>query len=200
MTTTGKVFLGLGIGCLVLVLLCCGGLGLVGFFFGKSFQNATSDDPVVIEGVTDSIVEITVPPKLEPKGSVKWVVPFVNKEMLTLVFYGDAGDKSVLALIQFGADLGDNEAMKEQWQDSLREASQKDMKEVELVESEEFKIEINGSPATFIVGKGHNEHKKDVWQAMGPFEGKGGSAMLFMQLDAEEFTKEELMEILHSMK
>ena len=95
-----KVLLGLGIGCGVLVLLCCGVFGVGAFFFGRSVQHAMSEDPATIRSVTDSIVTIEIPPPLEPKMSLDWTMPIVNRKVMTMAIYADKQDHSGLVLFQ----------------------------------------------------------------------------------------------------
>jgi hypothetical protein len=191
--------LGLGIGCGVLVVLCCGCLGISGYMMARSFQ--PSEDPAKIQEITDSIVDITVPPELAPRVAIDWVLPVVGRRMMVLAVYGDKADENHLVLLQFGDEFGSNEAFKQQWEDALRESGHKGWEEAKLEESEEFKTEINGQPATFNVGKGkEGKSGAEVWQAMGSFQGKAGPAMLFVQLRAANFTKEQLLAILQSMK
>ena len=58
MSSAAKVLLGLGIGCGVLVLLCCGGFIFTGVYFTRSIQQAMSEEPDTIRRVADSIVAI----------------------------------------------------------------------------------------------------------------------------------------------
>ncbi|MEX0979176.1 MAG: hypothetical protein WDZ48_10005 [Pirellulales bacterium] len=196
-----KVLLGLGIGCGVLVLLCCGVFGIGGYFFGRSVQHAMSEDPATIRNVTDSIVTIEIPPPLEPKMSLDWTMPILDRKVMTMAIYGDKQDHSGLVLFQLAEDLGDREAMDMQFRNSLRQSGRSQWKEVELKASETFKTEINGSPAEFTLGVGKDEKSgREVAQATGTFSGKGGPAMLFLQVNAKDFTKDQVMEILKSMK
>jgi hypothetical protein len=200
MSSGAKVLLGLGIGCGVLVLLCCGGFGIFIFYFGRSVQRATSEDPTTIRQVTDSIVTIEVPEALEPKFSLDWTMPIVNRKMMAMAVYADKAKRSSLVVFQISKDLGNPEMMKSQFQDSLRQSGQREWKEVHLEESETFNTKINGGDAEFKIGKGKNESGKEVWQATGAFDGNGGPAMLFMQLAADDFDKDQVMAILKSMK
>ena len=196
-----KVLLGLGIGCGVLVLVCCGGFGFFAFFFGRSVQQAASEDPATIRRVTASIVTIDIPEALEPKFSLDWTMPIVNRKMMTMAVYADKAQQSSLMVFQFSEDLGNPEMMKLQFQDSLRQSGREEWEEVKLDESETFETEINGSETEFAVGSGRRDNSdEEVWQATGAFDGRGGPAMLFMQLNADDFDKEEVMAILESMQ
>jgi hypothetical protein len=199
MSGAAKVLIGLGIGCGVIVLLCCGGFIFTGFWFTRSIQQAMSEDPATVRNVTDSMVTIDVPAELEPKMSMDhWRIPLVGE--ITMAIYGEP-QQSVLALFQLDTDLGNAEQVKTQFEQSMREAGKGEMREVDLEESETFETEISGEKAEFRLGKGKRRDTADeVWQATGSFEGKGGAAILFMQLNAEEFDKDDALAILKSMK
>jgi hypothetical protein len=195
------VLLGLGIGCGVLVLLCCGVFGIGGYFFGRSMQHAMSEDPATIRGVTDSIVTIEIPPALEPKMSLDWTMPILDRKVMTMAIYSEKDEHSGLVLFQLAEDLGDPEAMEMQFRNSMRQSGGKQWEEVDLQSSEAYKTEINGSPAAFTVGVGKDEKSgREVVQATGTFSGKGGPAMLFLQVNAENYSKDDVMAILRSMK
>jgi hypothetical protein len=201
MSGGAKVLIGLGIGCGVLLLLCCGVFGVTAYFFGRSFQHATSTDPATVRSVTDSIVTIEVPPSLEPQMSLDWSMPILNRKVTTMAVYADKEDHSGLVLFQLAEDLGDPEMMKMQFRNSLRQGGKEKWKEVHLQDSENFESPINDSPAEFKVGRGKLEESgREIWQATGTFSGKGGPAMLFMQLNAEDFNKDDVMDVLKSMK
>jgi hypothetical protein len=201
MSSGAKVLLGLGIGCGVLVLLCCGGGIIAAVFFGRSMQQAMSEDPETVRIVTESIVEIDVPTSLPPQMSLDWTIPILNRKMMTMAVYADEGDKSALVLFQMDEDFGNPAVMRTQFEESMKESGGQEWDEVELEESEKFTTEINGAEAEFTVGRGkRKEDDREVWQAIGSFDGKGGPAMLFMQLDAENFSKDDAMGVLQSMK
>ena len=199
MSSGAKVFLGLGIGCGVLLLLCCGFFGVAAYFFGRSFN--IDEDPATVRRVADSIVTIDVPETLEPRFSFDWTLPVVNRKMMSMAMYADEEENSDLILFQISEDLGNRDAMKMQLQESLRDAGRGQWEEVNLDESETFETEINGDSAEFTVGKGKKKGSgREVWQAIGAFEGNGGPAMLFMQLGAEDFSNEQVMDVLKSMR
>jgi hypothetical protein len=198
MSSAAKVLLGLGIGCGVLVLLCCGGFIFTGVYFTRSIQHAMSQDPDTIRRVADGIVAIEVPEELKPEISIDYTMPILDRKMMSLAVFTSEQERSALVLFELASDLGDFE---EQFRQSMRESGRDRWKEVRLEESETFEAEINSEPAEFKVGKGKREKSgEEVWQAVGAFAGKGGAAMLFLQLDAEEFTKDDAMAILKSMK
>ncbi len=200
-----KVLLGVGIGCGVLALLCCGGFAIMAFTFGRSFSHAASDDPETIRKVTESIVSIEIPPPLKPQVSLDWTMPIVNRKMMTMAIYGDKAQHenpaSVVFLFQMDSGFANRDMLKGQFEQQLHQSGRQDWEEVELEKSEEITMEINGSAAEFKFGHGKvRDDDREVWQAIGAFDGKGGPAMLFMQLDSDDFTEEQARAIIRSMK
>ncbi len=199
MSSGAKVLLGLGIGCGVLVLLCCGGFGISIYFFGRSIQQAMSEDPAKVRTVAADIVTVDVPEDLEPKTSLNWTVPVIDKTVWMAIF-ADATEQAALVLFQLEDDLENSDMLQAQFKNSMQQSGSK-WKEIQLEESETYTTEIEGKPAEFNVGKGNEKQSgREVWQAKGVFQGKGGAALLFMQLNAEDFTKDDVMNVLKSLK
>lgn len=200
MSGTTKVLLGLGIGCGVLFLLCCGGGGLGIYFYGKSVQESISKDPAKIREVTAEIVAIEVPAALPPSMCMAIPIPWTNTNFMTMVQYGDEAEKNVLFLMQFAQQF-DEQQMNLQWRQSMRSNGRRDMEDVDVVQSESHDIEVNGQPASFKIANGQaHQSKRNVWQVMGTFHGKSGSAMLFMQVNQDDLSKEDVIRMLDSMK
>ena len=200
MSGTTKVLLGMGIGCGVLVLLCCGFFGASTFWLVRTAQHALTQDPEEIRRLTDQIVNIKIPESLPPKAGMDLSVPIVGSKFMTWVAYGVEDDRNGLFLAQFAEGLVKEEDMRTQWKDSMRQSGQNDWDDIKVEESDKVDVPINGSPATFTIAKGQDSKSKEVWQVMGSFHGKGGPAMLVLKVDTDDFTREQLFEILNSMK
>ena len=200
MSGSTKLLLGLGIGCGVLVLLCCGGFVGMSYYFGKSLQNAVTKDPAKIREITDKIVTIAIPESLPPVLAMEFVVPLVNMPFITWVQYGEEHGENMLGLAQFNEQL-DERQMRSQWQQSMQQNGQRGYDEIDVEMSETVEQEVNGQPASFNVAQGHDRNSKaEVWQVSGTFHGKGGPALLHIKVSAEEFTKDQVLDILKSMK
>lgn len=201
MSGSTKVILGVGIGCGLLLLLCCGGMMLSGYFFAQSAQNAVSKDPARVREVTAEIVEITVPETLPPMMSMDWTIPLVNKKFMSMAAYGEEEHgTNNLIVMQFGDFIGDEKQMQTQFNTQMRGSGQQEWGNVELEETEIVKQTVNGEETRFTLGRGKNDKSDaDVWQVTGTFKGKGGPAMLMMQGETEKFTKEQVLAIIQSM-
>lgn len=71
----------------------------------------------------------------------------------------------------------------------------------EATETDKFATTINGDPVEFKIDKGHGHEESDErWHVVQPFIGKGGPALIVLHLKTADFTKEQVLEILQSMK
>jgi len=199
MSGTTKVLLGMGIGCGVLVLLCCGFFGASTFWLVRTAQKALTEDPGEIRRLTDEIVNIKIPDSLPPKAGMDLSLPFVGTQFMTWVSYG-VEDHNGLFMAQFSEELVKQGDMQAQWKDSMRQSGQKEWDDIKVEESDKIELTVNGKAATFTINKGQDSKSKEVWQVMGSFAGKGGPAMFVMKANTEEFSREQLGEILNSMK
>jgi hypothetical protein len=200
MSGTTKVLLGMGIGCGVLVLLCCGFFGASTFWLVRTAQQALTKDPEEIRRLTDQIVAIKIPESLPPKAGMDLTLPFVGTKFMTWVAYGADESHNGLFLAQFAEGLVKEEDMRTQWRDSMRQSGERDWDDIKVEESDNVEIPVNGSNATFTISKGQDSKSREVWQVMGSFHGKGGPAMLALKVGTADFTREQLFEILNSMK
>jgi hypothetical protein len=201
MSGTAKWLLGLGIGCGVVVLLCCGVFGGGAFWMVRTAQRSISEDPATIRRLTDEIVTIDIPESLPPRTCMDFNIPFWNTKVMTWVAYGEESGGNGLFLAQFGQGLVDEDSMTTQWRESMRQSGQRDWDDVEIEQTENHEVEINGSATTFRVAKGHeSKSKEEVWQLTGSFQGKGGPALMVLKLHGSQFTKQQVLAILDSMK
>jgi hypothetical protein len=200
MSGTAKVLIGAGIGCGLLVLLCCGFFGGSAFLFVKEAKDSLSKDPARIREVTESIVTIEIPASLPPAMTFEVRVPILNTRVMTWAMYGNENQHNMLMLMEFAGQF-DEQNMNMQWRQSMRQNGGREMEDIDIDSSETVDHEVNGQPGTFKVmqGKTHGD-KRQVWQVMGTFHGKEGQAMLVLHVDETDFTKEQVLELVNSMK
>jgi hypothetical protein len=200
MSGTAKLLLGLGIGCGVLVVVCCG--GTIGMFYmiGKSAQEAVTKDPAKIRQLTNQIVTIEVPDSLPPLVGMEFVIPVVNFEVMKWVQYGEEHSHNLLALMQFNPRF-DEQQMRSQWRTSARQNGPSGFDDIEVEQSERYQRLINGQDATFTIASGHDPGSDTkVWQVTGSFHGKTGPAFLILKVEQSLLTKDQVMDILKSMQ
>ncbi|MEX2111796.1 MAG: hypothetical protein WD845_01340 [Pirellulales bacterium] len=201
MSGTTKVLLAFGIGCGVLVLLCCGVFGIGGFWVANYAKQSFSDDPAKAREITQDIVKIDIPESLEPQGSVDFRVPIRGDRLMTWAIYGSKEGDNHLILGEFGPTLANSGDFETQLRQSMRETGKGDDEELNILESETYDATIHGEEAAFRISKAEgNESKKAFWQVTGQFRGDAGPAMLIMRLEADKFSKEQVIDVIKSME
>jgi len=177
---------GLSCGCIVLivlailgalvVLLCCGGMAGIGYYF----KDAVSDDPAVIARVTAQIVEIDVPGELKPQASFSMKVPFSDKQLMTWVVYMDEATQSTLVLGTFG------KAMAGMDQDDFQQGIRQSMEEQGVGREES--------------ATGEDDSGNQRIQVTGTFQGDQGPVMFTFSGDAEKYPEERIIEVIESIR
>jgi hypothetical protein len=189
-----KLVVGLGAGCATLVIVCCGGFATVAYLTGNWTSNSTISFASTVRSRTAEIAEITIPAALAPLTSYQ--ASRAGKKVLTVVVYTDASGSS-LAMAQ--RDPSTDENLRAQMDDLLRGAG---FRREELLgeEIEKFEAQIHEQPARFSIIKGKGQDSgQTYWRASGEFQGKGGAAMLVLQLRTAEYTMEQMMDVLKSI-
>jgi hypothetical protein len=198
MSGTAKLLIGLGIGCAVLAVVCCGGGLVMVFMLGKSISEAASESPEKIREITASIVEIEIPDSFQPEVGLDAKIPVVGAEQKAV--YRNAAAEGWLTLTQFtNPAIATDANLRQQLETSLHR--EYNAKLIDAKSSETFETTIHGQPATFIITEGTPAGGGDeLVQVNGEFHGKQGSAELELQAKAAAFGKDQVMTLLKSMK
>ncbi len=203
MGTGGKVLLGLGLGCGLLMLLCCGFFGISGYWFSQALVKSISSDPVAIRDLTDSIVSMEIPAGLEPQFSMDLHIPIVGQIAMVVWTSGAVSEESTsgsgLLISQMDNPAVNREDLRKQFESEFRETQNGGLEEIRLEKSEAIDLTINGALAQFTFGSGKRKDGVEVWQVTGSFDGKGGPAMLLMQLVTDSYTEEQVRATVQSM-
>jgi hypothetical protein len=201
MSSGSKVLLGFGIGCGVFLLLCCGSLVILIVWAVNYFGNAVTEDPAAVRRLAADIIKIEIPEELEPRGGMDLRIPFVGDRLMSLVVFGSNTSDDHLFMAEFGGFMADAGDLEGQMRDSIDDNWQEHHEDVEVLESETHELKIHDQDASFHVAKAKGrESDKEYWEVMGEFRGESGPAVMVLRLGAEEFTKEQVIEILDSMK
>ena len=200
MSGGAKLLIILGVGGGILVLLCCGGAIGTMVYMGTSM---VSDKPDVVVAKTDEIIQIEIPDQLEPKMSFDFKVPFSGQRVMLWTVYLDEETQSVLILfaMQNASASGDPEEMRRAMDQQLSQQGMGGQEEIRIEESYTKDVEIRGEKATFTISKGVGEDSgKPRIQVMGVFKGETGAVILMLNVDAEKYTEEEVIEMLDSIE
>jgi len=191
---------GLSCGCIVLivlailgalvVLLCCGGMAGIGYYF----KDAVSDDPAVIARVTAQIAEIDVPGELKPQASFSMKVPFSDKQLMTWVVYMDEATQSTLVLGTFGKAMAgmDQDDFQQGIRQSMEEQGVGREESVAEWDAHEKEITIRGEPVTFYFATGEDDSGNQRIQVTGTFQGDQGPVMFTFS--------ERIVEVIESIR
>lgn len=195
-----KVWMFLGIGCGVSLLLCCGG-AVVLFFTIKKAVNTTQVPAEVAQHASD-ITDFDVPAGFTPQGAFMVKVPFTGQKIFTIVAYSGQGAEGGIFLMEMGQFGGD--ANLDNLQQHMEEASNRQdqqVKRLTVLSTRDLTLEIRGQPATFKIQKAEDPQSKQQYiQVIGTFRGKQGQAILMGQLNADEFNEEDAEKLARSIK
>lgn len=193
------IWLVLGIGCGLVLLLCCGG-GVALFFVGKSAFNITQD-PAEVSRQSNAIADFNVPEGFKPEMAMSMKVPFTGQTIMNMVGYSAPNQEGGLFVAEAGQFAGaDPEQMRAQMENSMQQQGRQ-VKQLRVIESRDVEVEIRGKPAKFRIQKAEDtQSKQEYIQVQGTFEGKGGPALLVGQLKADDFTEDDAEKLVRSIK
>jgi len=205
MSASMKLILGLGVGCGVVVVLCCGGLFISGFLLQAQLAKMISDDPETVVATTQKIAQIDIPDDLEPAFSADIKLPVVGS-VASCVAYEDKDNQSGdLVLIALGESLGaGNQAeFQRQIQQSLEEAGmgQQDEEDLEIDQSYEKEITVRGQPVTFRFVKGKSKDSEaERIMVTGVFAGRSGPTTFLFGGDAKKYDDNTIVKMIESIE
>lgn len=185
MSTTVKVLLILfGVGG-VLALLCCGGAA---YFFSQAVQT----DPVAIRATLAEIADMDVPDQFKPTGGMR---VNIGVSMKMAIFQGEGGGGSLIVM-EMNAPGG---ASEEQMRQQMQQQNAGQNKNLQIGETDVREFEIKGQTSTFQFAKATDEQGNNYRQVSGTFPGKGGTALLVLQVPESAFDEEQVVKMIESI-
>jgi len=200
MSGGAKLLIALGIGLGILVLLCCGGILGVGYYFSAKVM---SPDPEVIAEKTAEITQISIPDGLQPKMAFDMKVPFSGQRLMLWTVYLDEATDSTLVLFAFGEGTvpPNQDQMQRQMDQSLRQQGMGNREPITIKESYTKQVEIRGQQVTFTIAKGvGGKSGAPRIQVTGVFQGQTGPVMLMLSADANKYTEEQIVKMIESIQ
>lgn len=203
MSTGSKVLIGLGIGCGVVCLMCCGGLIALVFFFQQYFETAFNEDPQEVRRMTERLVDIEVPGPLQPKLSVDFNVPLAGIPVAQGVVYAGPGESTLLMLVEFGDVVPPEQRpeMQRAIEQALREqgAFEHDRPAWDW-ETQVLRYRVNEQPASFRyeTATDPNSGRKHV-RVAGSFPGKVSGVEMILLADTSILSEEQILSMLDSL-
>jgi len=198
MSTGAKVLIWIGIVSAVLVVLCCGGLFVGGWYIARYVEKAASKDPAVVRQVAAQIVQMDLPPGFQPQGSLDMSFP------LSIVFavFADQSSGSTVIMAQFGEMYQQNQAqMQAQLEQQMRLQGMGHQTKAGTVKSRQEEILVRGQPVvfTFAEGKEQGTGRKRL-DVMGVFPSQGKMVMLMISVDPAKYDEAQVKKMIESIR
>ena len=154
--------------------------------------------------MTAEIATIDIPDGLKPEAALDLKMPFTGQPILMAAVYKGTEDEELLALADFAGPEGsvDQKQLRTTINEALSGQGSRAHEEDFKVEGEprELDLEIRGQPAKFRIEEGEIKSGRKMIRAMGQFHGHRGTALLFLQLDAENHDAEQVEQLLRSIQ
>ena len=180
----------------VLMLVCCGGMA----FVVNKVKNNISEDPAVVRARTKDVTDIEIPDDFQPVMSMDLII---MKMFVYETKKQDGQTKKHDGMLMI-AELHQNFAKDQNAEAQMKDAMNKQGKgqpDLDIIKSETREFEIKGKPASFKFSEAQDpKTKKEFRQVTGSFPGKAGTAMLVLQVPANEYDEEEIVEMIESIK
>lgn len=197
--------LGCGIGCGVMVLICCGGIFVLGYQTVQLFNESFTDVPDEVVAISDKIATFDRPASFKPSLGAEFDLNLLGKQIVAsgaLYEVGDGGGLFVLS--EFGKAFEGNsvEYLQEQLSQSIEQQRQsQDSTIVFDGEPKEVPITIRGEENTFQFTRGHDtKDDREYIQVLGGFSGAEGPAIVWGILPLDEFDEQATTELIKSIK
>jgi hypothetical protein len=202
MSTPVKIFLGCAAGFGVLCLLCCGGVIGLGWWGYSTLKHAIVREPAEIQAIAQEVAAIDVPPGLHPEAAFDVRFPLIDRTYLKAVVYTDEHQDQILAVGEFSESLTavDETKLRDEIDRALSKSDDRDHDDdFQVQETHGIDLEIRGQPAKFRIEEGVDKHDHKLIRAFGQFDGHHGVGLLFLQLNGEQNSVEQVEQILRSI-
>ncbi len=203
MSGAAKVLVGLGIGCGVMMVLCCGGFIALSVYFKQWLDQSIASDPAAVRQIGSEIARIEIPDDLQPAFAMDIKVPFTGQPIVKSASYADKASQSVLTLMAFSEMAGapDQGQVQAQIQQELRNRGLRKDQPLSDRQSRERKIKVRGEEAVFTVAAGKDAGSgKSRLEVTGSFSGENGRVLLMIDADAEKYPEDRIVKMLESIK
>lgn len=180
------------------VLVCAGG-----YFFVQKMKDAITTEPAKIQEISDSVVDLDVPPLLKPQFGMNFKMAGTG---MSMAIFADEASGSSMFLMSVPAPYdpasADVENVKRDMEQQQQQQNQgQQQKIIELEEQEEIEKDVNGRVGKFLVGRGKDAAGVDHIQVLGIFESKSNEmGMLNLVVPEEHMDMEAGRKLVESVK
>lgn len=196
--------LGCGIGCGVMVLICCGGVVILGYQMVQVFENSFTEDPERIVAISDSIATFDRPESFNPKLGVEFDINLFGKQIVATGAMYEVEEDGLFVISEFGEAFAGNdvEYLQQQLSDAIEQQRQDTQSDIVFEgEPKEVPITIRGQENTFQFTRGKDtKDDREYIQVLGGFPGKEGPAVVWGILPLDQFDEQATTELIQSIK
>ena len=195
MSKTVKIIIGVII-VLLIVCVCAAG---VTFYSAKQIVSQSftfQEDPEQVANVARGIVDYTLPPGY----SEQFGMSIFGFDMVAFGRGQDFGESggAIILLAQFPQSLGlDQAEMQRQMEQSIQQQSGRQLRGITVVD--QVPVTIRDQAVTLTVSEGTDEKGNQVRQITGVFEGKGGTTMLMIMGNPQQWNQAEIDAFINSL-
>jgi len=216
MSSGTKVLLGVGCFLMACVVICCGGVAMLGMRVSKQVQQFGNGlaitDPAEVMQVAREMADTDLLDDFTGESASEIKLPFVNKLVFKVAKLKAADDRSML-LCEWSRDAIAGKSHDELIRETTDMAAAKQGKpddeaktspEPPQLDVQIKEIKVRDQPARFQFAK--VKHKPaggveaEYWQVSGVFEGKEGPTVLTLFLPRTDYTMEQLIADFEAIK
>lgn len=189
-TGTKVLIVVLSIGGLV-VLLCCGGV----FWLWSQADFEVQETPKAAVETTEEIAEIRIPPEFKPKAAMRMRLAGVG--MVMAMYELEDGQGSLMIGEMQGLPPGEAQPERQ-----MREAleGQDGQRELTVNRTEAREFEIRGETVRFQFSEGVDDQGNEYRMVEGMFPTEDGQGILVLQVPAEAWDEEAVVEMIESIQ
>jgi len=197
--------LGCGLGCGVMVLICCGGVGILAYQMVKLFNDSLTEVPEEIVAISDRVATFDRPDSFEPVLGAKFDIHLFGQNLVaTGAIFAPKGKEGLFVLAEFGEAFAGNSAdyLKMQMKSVIEQTGRNPESTIDFDgEPQEVAIIIRGEEQTFQFTRGKDiKNDQEYIQVLGDFPGEKGPAVVWGILPLEDYSEQDIVDIIQSIK
>ncbi|MEX0938493.1 MAG: hypothetical protein WDZ59_11590 [Pirellulales bacterium] len=203
---SANVWIIAGIGCGVMLLLCCGAFGAF-FYWGAGLARDIVADPVEAAALGQQIAQFDLPEGYQAKAGGNFGAIFglfgqpPEGAPLRFVIYEGDDPAGTLLLFESAGDRAPTVQERRQMTRSYAPQYAGDfpeLKDGELVETVE--ATVHGEPAEFQIRSTTDADQREVWNVSGEFRTDEGRGFLHWVASREQFDLDQIKQVLESFE
>jgi hypothetical protein len=175
----------------VCLLLCCGGA----FYLVRTRMDIRPNNPVAARATAAEIADFHPPPGFEPRGSIAMNLPFVPG--MKAAIYELENGEGVLIIAELATSDAGGDAQREMHR--VLQEQNRAPRRLQTIRSESRVFEIGGREVRFLFSEAQDENGREYRVVSGSFPGKGGTAQLILNVEADRYEEEAVIKMIESL-